>query len=103
MKDNSKSHIRFLPAALNDLEEIWRYTAERWGIDQAVTCLDAIDQACDRLAASPQIASLRPEFSPPVRLFPQGSHLIVYLTDDKGIVVVRILHKSMHFETQLSE
>ena len=97
------ARVRFLPKALNDLEDIWHYTVDRWGAEQAITYTAEIDQACQRLAGTPLIAPERAEFSPPVRIFPQGSHLIVYLIDDQGIVVVRILHKSMDVDQRLSD
>jgi plasmid stabilization system protein ParE len=38
-----------------------------------------------------------------VRIAPHASHLIVYLVDDQGIIVVRVLHESMDVDAQMEE
>ncbi len=35
-------------------------------------------------------------FTPPVRLCPHAQHLIVYIMDDTGVYILRILHGSMN-------
>ncbi len=45
------------------------------------------------IAASPQIARERNELSPPARIHPCGSHVIVYVTEPDGdVLVVRVRH-----------
>ena len=45
------------------------------------------------LAENPQMARERSEISPPVRIHPFKAHLVVYVTDEDGdILVVRIRH-----------
>ena len=95
--------IRLTPAAREDLADIWRYTDEEWGTDQATEYTRDIDLAFRLLADEPKLCRERTEFDPPVRIYHQASHLIIYLVDDQGIVVVRILHERMDVETQLEE
>ncbi len=49
--------VRYLlsPAAQADLEQIWDYTEDRWGIDQADKYLREIQYVIERVAANPQI------------------------------------------------
>ncbi|MFK7958293.1 MAG: type II toxin-antitoxin system RelE/ParE family toxin [Lysobacterales bacterium] len=77
------------------------YTERAWGIDQAGQYTEAINSAFAQLSEDPLICRERTEFEPAVRIFPQGSHLIVYLVDDHSVVVVRVLHKSMDIMNQL--
>ena len=43
------------PAARADLDEIWDYTASRWSVDQAERYIRAIVEACQEIAAGPEI------------------------------------------------
>ncbi len=53
------------------------------------------------LADNPNLAVERDEFVPPVRLFQYQNHLIVYLTNADGILVVRVLHENMDVANKL--
>lgn len=32
------ARVRFLPKAIDDLADVWRYTVDRWSVEQAVGC-----------------------------------------------------------------
>ena len=95
--------FRLGPKAEADLEDIWRYAVDTWGVDQAIKYTDDINAAFLRLAQTPHLFKERREFSPPVRIAPHASHLIVYLVDDQGIIVVRVLHESMAVDAHMEE
>ena len=97
------TRVRLLPKAQEDLADIWRYTLDSWGEDQAFKYTDDLDAAFSRLADQPLIPRERIEFSPPVRIVHHASHLIVYLVDDQGIIVIRVLHENMDVDAQLGE
>ncbi|PCJ12887.1 MAG: hypothetical protein COB04_17165 [Gammaproteobacteria bacterium] len=65
--------------------------------------MDQLDQAFQLVADQPLICRERQEFSPPVRIYHQAHHLIVYKVEANSITVVRLLHESMHVDTQLSD
>ncbi|WP_232716524.1 type II toxin-antitoxin system RelE/ParE family toxin [Epibacterium ulvae] len=44
------------------------------------------------IADTPELARLRFEISPPVRIHHVESHVIVYLTDECGVRILRIRH-----------
>lgn len=44
------SRVTFSPAAIADIDGIWDYTAETWGVDQAEHYTDDIRDTCDALA-----------------------------------------------------
>lgn len=75
MADRHRHFVR--PLAEQDIAEIWTYGTERWGADQADRYFDAMVNLFDLLSEQPEIARLRDEFSPPVRIHPYGSHVVV--------------------------
>jgi len=81
-----------LPLAAQDIADIWVDGADRWGVDQADRYFDGVVKLFNLLNEQPDIARLRDEFSPPVRIHPYGSHVVVYDTVETGIAVVRVLH-----------
>jgi len=91
------------PEAEKDLEDIWNYTVEKWGVEQAIRYVDELDLAFQLLARTPLISRERVEFTPPVRIHHHKKHLIVYLVRETNIIIVRVLHDSMEVETQLRE
>lgn len=90
------------PAAEQDLESIWLYSANRWGVPQADTYIDDLDECFHLLAEEPQLAPVRREFTPMVRIHSHRQHLIVYALREQGIVIVRVLHQSMEIGPQLA-
>ena len=82
---------RFTPKAEEDLEDIWRYSAETWSADQADIYIDMLIQTIETLVAMPTLARERNEFAPPVRIHPSAEHLIIYYIDADLIHIVRIL------------
>ncbi|OUS30669.1 hypothetical protein A9Q99_05665 [Gammaproteobacteria bacterium 45_16_T64] len=96
-------NYKLVPAAEKDLEDIWFYTAEEWGLKQADDYIDRMDEAFQLVAGQPLMCHERQEFSPPVRIHHQARHLIVYKIERDSITVVRILHESMDIDTQLSD
>jgi toxin ParE1/3/4 len=95
------AEFRVSRAARRDIEEIGRYTQEEWGAEQRRKYLAGLDDQLHKIAASPLTAAERAEFTPPVRLYPFGKHMIVYLTDETGVLIVRILHNRMDILSHL--
>ncbi len=91
------------PAAESDLSEIWRPGAATWGVEQAERYTDGLFAVFDLLAAFPDMARERTEFSPPVRIHPNGSHLVIYRWDGQGVEIIRILHGHQNLMAYLLE
>lgn len=83
------------PRAQADIVEIWDYTAERWGIDQAELYLRRIQTSIEAAAAEPKLGTSCDHIRTGYRKYPAGSHVLFYRTLDDGIDVVRILHARM--------
>jgi len=79
------------PAAEADLSEVWRYGAATSGVEQADRSADGLFAVFGLLSEFPEMAQERREFTPPVRIHPSGSHLIIYRREGQGIEIIRIL------------
>lgn len=91
------------PLAVADLSDIWEYTSEAWSNEQADRYLQALNKAFQVLADFPEIARLRTEFTPPVRIHSFRKHLIIYRTDNDRIDVIRIVHSRGNWAALLAE
>lgn len=95
-------NYKLLPAAERDLEAIWQYTAQQWGVRQADLYIDQLGEAFQLIAEQPLICRERNEFTPPVRIHHRGHHLVVYHIIAADITVIRVVHESMDLDAQLS-
>ena len=86
------SAYRLTPAAQSDLEAIWRFTANRWSVQQAEAYLTGLRDALDDLVSNPRMARERFELIPPVRVQPYGSHIIIYTIETDHLAIIRIRH-----------
>lgn len=92
--------IAFSPAAEADIDEIWDYSADRWGLDQADSYIDAIRDACYSLAKG--TANGRPaEVLPYFQKYLCGSHVIYFLDYQDHLDVIRVLHQRQDAERHL--
>ncbi len=89
---------RIRALARKDLELIWDYTLERWGIDQAERYLASLFSCFDDLTKNPKIGKPREDVMPGARSFPQGRHVIFYEIDHSGIEILGIVHQSEDIE-----
>ena len=87
--------IRFSNRAQADLAAINRHTIETWGREQATAYIDGLELTAKKLAAAPKIGKSRDDLARRLRAFPYQSHIIYFLADEKGIVIVRVLHARM--------
>ncbi len=79
--------------AEEDLIGAWIEGAGMFGAVRADRYQDGFTSAFELLAAFPEMARERQELTPPLRVHPTGSHLIVYLIRPDGdILVVRVRH-----------
>lgn len=89
-------------AANSDIRSIARYTQDTWGRDQRRRYLDGLNEKFELLAAIPEMAAERRDFRPPVRIHHYEKHLIIYVIEDGGILIVRVLHQNMDVTAQMS-
>ena len=96
-----KGRFVLKPRAQADLDEIWNYTADRWGLDQAETYTRQLWKHIQAVADNPSLGHECEEVRAGYRKYPSGSHVLFYRLTDGGIEVVRILHERMDYERHI--
>lgn len=89
------AEFRLSPRAQQDLSDLFDYTVDKWGLDQALYYTDRIEAACAALAEAPQMARSCDHIRPGYRRYEVESHTVYFSPTDYGIAVVRILHHRM--------
>ncbi|MGB4059319.1 MAG: type II toxin-antitoxin system RelE/ParE family toxin [Burkholderiaceae bacterium] len=89
------SDFQLTPAALADLEGIWRYTAEQWGVDQAERYLNELNQTFAALARAPKTAPGCDHIRPGYRCQFVEHHVVYFKLEGATLLVVRVLHERM--------
>ena len=95
--------LLFSPTAQKDLEGIYDYTFETWGIAQAEHYVRELHKTCNDLATG-NIKGRNADFIRPGYFKkPCGSYFIFYRNPNpETLEVVRILHQRMDVESHLS-
>ena len=86
-----KPQYLLAPQALADLDDIWRFSAEKWSIRQADSYIDDLARIFETITAMPTLARERSEFKPPVRIHVHESHLIIYTIAEEHVTIQRLL------------
>jgi toxin ParE1/3/4 len=89
-------------AAEEDLRDIWIYTYETWGLDQAERSFDQIEVCCETVgngrARSRTVTGLPDD----VHIHCCEYHYIVWLTGGRPVIIA-ILHERMDFVRRLKD
>ncbi|MEZ5825479.1 MAG: type II toxin-antitoxin system RelE/ParE family toxin [Geminicoccaceae bacterium] len=79
--------------AEEDLLHVYLDGANRFGLEQADRYHDHLTGLFEMLSDNPRMARERHELSPPVRIHPGKAHIIVYIVDEQGdILILRVRH-----------
>jgi len=89
------AEYRLSPAAERDLESIWKYTREEWGLEQAERYIDLLTEALQVLADSPKSAPACDHIRAGYRRRLVERHTVYFRIMDYGIAVIRVLHDRM--------
>jgi plasmid stabilization system protein ParE len=94
------------PAAIDDLDEIWRWNAERYGVPHADNYLRYLKAAIDGLASSyakGNAVGVRPDLRYIlIRRRAKGhGHVVVYQVDREAVHVLHIFHTAQDWKTTL--
>lgn len=85
------------PEADDDFAAIYVYGVDNFGKSQAEKYAISLLDAFDMLGNSPHIGRERSEVSPPVRLWPHGSHNILYAVVEDEVLILRVVHHSVQW------
>ena len=83
---------RLKEEAVEDLRGIWSYSETQWGPAQAERYLRTLERQFAWIADQPTSGKLAPGISGYRQRAP-GSHMIIYRLDDRGVIVIRVLHQ----------
>jgi toxin ParE1/3/4 len=87
--------------AKRDLRSIALFTENRWGRTQRNLYIKQLDEAFLMLARKPNLGISCDYIRDGYKKFPQGGHIVFYkCSKPANILVVRILHKSMDYDSQ---
>ena len=91
------------PQATRDLSAIADWTLTHWGLAQMATCLRGLDLRFQWLADHPSAGRDRSGIADGYRYFPEGLHLVFYVTQPDCIAITGIVHQSMDVHGNLPD
>lgn len=74
--------------ATEDVRKIYRRGVETFGDAQAEAYHMHLERVFNLIAENPRMARERSEITPPVRVHPTGSHLVIYSIKASGDVLI---------------
>jgi toxin ParE1/3/4 len=84
--------VRLTSRAIADIDRIYLDIAKQFGLRQADAYQRGLMESISVIADHPFLAHERTIFRKSIRLPTYKSHIIAYLVDDLGVLVVRVLH-----------
>lgn len=76
----------------SDLEDIWHYSFQQWGEEQADRYYDKLDAAINQLGHMPKIGKPREQIRLGLRAYHTGRHIIYYQIYPTYIYILRVRH-----------
>jgi toxin ParE1/3/4 len=90
--------------AVNDISEIWNYTADNWSEKQADTYYNLLLNTCQELADGKIMGENYPEINSAISGYRAGQNILFYQTSsNKKILIVRILHVNMNLKNRMQD
>ena len=89
--------------AEDDLERIWLYTHDEWGVEQADRYIRLLISRFTWISKNPLLGKKRDDVKPGYYCCPEGMHLIFYMITKTGIDIIGIPHQKMDIVTHLKE
>jgi toxin ParE1/3/4 len=89
------AEFRLSKLADADIAGIANYTIETFGVVQARRYRDDMTECFSTLSKNPMLGRGAEGLAPKLRRYEFRSHVVFYVPEDSGILVVRVLHASM--------
>lgn len=86
---------RLASRAEADLAGVADYTIETFGIRQARRYRDELEACFGNLAQNPRLGRSAERLAPGLQRFEHRSHIVFYVEDERGVLIVPILHARM--------
>lgn len=95
------AHYRLTRKADNDLASHYEYGILSFGLTKAQDYLTGLYERFEMLAQNPTLGRGADDLVSGLMRSAYGSHVIFYLPDDNGILIVRVLRQEMDFHRHL--
>jgi toxin ParE1/3/4 len=92
--------VRIQTLAEEDIVDIWRYSFENWGEEQADRYHDRLAEAFRLIAENPGIGVRCDEVREGYRKYIIERHLVMYQVDGQTIHIIRVLGTDMDYRAQ---
>ncbi|MBN8873731.1 MAG: type II toxin-antitoxin system RelE/ParE family toxin [Rhodospirillales bacterium] len=92
---------RLTVAAENDIRAIARDSLQRWGIPRAEAYVLGLHETFGRLAAFPGLGRSADDLRPGYFRLESGRHVVFFVKQTSGVLIVRVLHERMDFARHL--
>ncbi len=99
MEENRAFRLR--PKAEQDLEKIYEYSVQEFGIERAAQYIRDLNDAFNRLASDSSLGRNYDFVRPNLLAFNIVSHVIFFKPSSFGITILRVLHRSMDYGRHL--
>ena len=81
--------------AEEDLTDIWVYSLQEWGIEQADKYVDELNAGFARLETNPKLGKSRDDLRPGYFSLVLNEHIAYYIISQSVVRIVRVLHSQM--------
>ena len=96
--------IVFSKKSVEDLNNIWKYTANNWSIKQADKYYNILISFCKKTVANPfQYGMKYDEIIDGLLGRKIKEHIVFYRIQNNKILIIRILHKRMDFKKNFKQ
>ena len=89
------AHLRISNEAEEDIDKITAHTTATWGWRQTDRYLAKLEDGFILLAKNPSIGRTADVLQVGLRRFEIGEHLVFYVAETGGVLIVRVLHERM--------
>jgi len=90
--------------AIDDLNNIWKYTFEKWSENQADKYYEMLKLACKEIGKNPEIGKVYNKITKNLLGLHSGRHIIFYqLITQSEIEIIRVLHERMDLKNRLNK
>lgn len=89
------TRVRISVEAERDIDSIAAYTTSTWGWRQTNQYLARLEDGFDTIAHNPALGRSCDAVRAGLRRFEIGRHVVFYLTEPDGVLIVRVLHERM--------
>ena len=97
----TKRDILFRPSAEEDLESIYDYSYEEFGVNRAIEYIHDLNNTFIKLANNPELARKCNYIKSDLLTYKIASHIIFFKVTKARLSIIRILHKSMDYPRHL--